>query len=188
MTWNPRRFGLLTGNETSLTPALKDLIKALIIARFDKFNNAVAPTKATAISKAAPNGTNHVKSTSKYAAADDASVDLKSEDYEEDEMSDVVDSPKKSPKKKRKTESIDDDAKLAAKLQALENTKARSTRGGGPKKATPIKRRKAIKSKSRLKAEDDSGVDSEVDGERKRKVNRNGGFHVRESLANQREY
>jgi upstream activation factor subunit UAF30 len=164
---------------------LKDLIKALIIARFDKFNNAAAPAKATTTSKAATNGTSHAKPSQKPrdAAADDASVDMKSEGYEEDEMSDVVDSPKKSPKKKRKTESIDNDAKLAAKLQALENTKARSTRGGGTKKATPIKKKKASKSKTRLKAEDDSEIDSEVGEERKRKVNRNGGFHVRESCS-----
>lgn len=95
-------------------------------------------------------------------------------------MSDAdVERPSKSPKKKRKLETVDEDARLAAKLQALENQNARATRGGGPR-AAPIKKKRSPikKSKDFINADEDSDVDSELGSDKKRKVNRSGGFHV----------
>ena len=93
----------------------------------------------------------------------------------DEELSDVKDSPR--PKKKKKTER-DSDAAYAAKLQAQENARTRSTRGGGPK-APPAKKKKMTpkkKTSAKVKAEDDSDIDgSESDG--KGKV-RSGGFHA----------
>lgn len=93
----------------------------------------------------------------------------------DEEISDVKDSP--HPKKKKKTER-DSDAAYAAKLQAQENARTRSTRGGGPK-APPAKKKKMTpkkKTPAKVKAEDDSDIDgSESDG--KEKV-RSGGFHA----------
>jgi chromatin remodeling complex protein RSC6 len=99
-----------------------------------------------------------------------ASAAKSSPDSDSDEIS--------PPKKKRKqTSKPDSDAKLAAMLQAQENSRTRSTRGGGSKKVikkTPKKPRK--KSEKKVKAEDDSEVEVGSDGEVKEKV-RKGGFH-----------
>lgn len=81
------------------------------------------------------------------------------------------------PKKKRKQAKQVDDAKLAAMLQAQENSRARPTRGGVNKKVTkkvPKKPRK--KSEKKVKADDDSELEVGSDGEVKEKVKR-GGFH-----------
>ena len=103
----------------------------------------------------------------------------KSEEDDED-LSEVRDSPA-SKKKKRKVE-YDSDAAFAAKLQAQENGRIRSTRGGGPK-APAVKKKKSPKKKtsSKVKAEDDSDLDGS-DGAKEKKVNRSGGFHVYSSL------
>lgn len=95
----------------------------------------------------------------------------------EDETSEAVTSP--SPKKKRKTDE-DADAAYAARLQALENSRARATRGGGAKPSKPVKKKTPKKkSAGRLKAEDDSDLDGSGSEVKERKVNRNTGFHVR---------
>lgn len=95
---------------------------------------------------------------------------------EDDDLSDVKDSP--PPKKKKKVDH-DSDAAYAAKLQALENSRMRSTRGGGPK-STPAKKKKTPKKKTsaKVKAEDDSDLDGSGSEVKEKKINRNGGFHV----------
>lgn len=87
------------------------------------------------------------------------------------------DSDVESPPKKKHRKQPDNDAKLAAKLQAEENSRARPTRGGGSKKATPAKKKKTApkkKSDTKIKADDDSDVDGS-DGE---KVPKKGAFNV----------
>lgn len=91
---------------------------------------------------------------------------------EEDSDDDV--SP---PKKKRKQTKPVDDAKLAAMLQAQENSRARPTRGGVNKKASVRKKTPKKKSEKKIKAEDDSDVELDSNGEVKEKVKK-GGFHV----------
>lgn len=82
------------------------------------------------------------------------------------------------PRKKQKKSSADSDAKLAALLQAQENSRGRATRGAVNKKsvkakATPKKKKSAAK----IKAADDSDIELNSDGEKKAVV-RKGGFHV----------
>ncbi|KAL8803228.1 MAG: hypothetical protein Q9200_006304 [Gallowayella weberi] len=109
----------------------------------------------------------------------------KRESTEVEESSEAVDAA--PPKKKRKRTPVDDDAAFAAKLQAEENIRARPTRGGGPKKAVPIKKKKTPKKKTadRVEAADDSDMDSEA---AEKKVNRSGGFHVGRTLVFERVY
>ncbi len=85
---------------------------------------------------------------------------------------------KTPPPKKRKQP--DSDAKLAAKLQAEENSRARPSRGSVSKKPTVVRKKATPKKKSaaKIKGEDDSDVELNSDGERKDVV-RKGGFHVR---------
>ncbi|KUJ22868.1 SWIB-domain-containing protein [Mollisia scopiformis] len=90
-----------------------------------------------------------------------------------------------SPKKKRKANKpVDDDAKLAAMLQAQENRTARATRGGANKK-TPKKvtKKPRKKSEKKVKADDDSELEEiGSDGEVKEKVKK-GGFHKQYHLS-----
>ena len=77
---------------------------------------------------------------------------------------------------------MDDDAKLAAMLQAQENSRARPTRGANEKKrvtkksAARVKKEKK-KSADKIKRDDDSDLELDSEGEVKEKVKK-GGFHV----------
>lgn len=93
---------------------------------------------------------------------------------------DASDSDVSPPAKKRKSPKGSkevDDAKLAAMLQAQENSRARATRGGGTKKKV-VQKKKTPKKKSadKIKADDDSELELNSDGEVKEKVKK-GGFH-----------
>lgn len=81
------------------------------------------------------------------------------------------------PKKKRKQQ--DSDARLAAKLQAEENSRARPSRGSVNKKPVVSRKKATPKKKSsvKIKADDDSDLELNSDGEKKEVV-RKGGFHV----------
>ncbi|KAL9002131.1 MAG: hypothetical protein Q9188_004923 [Gyalolechia gomerana] len=169
------RKGLQQAVNHDITPQ-KDVIKPLIMARFDKF---------MADQSAPPQTNGHVEdvrpeqSASSEASRPQPSLTSdhvrKSESVDAEESSGVIDTA--PPKKKRKRSPVDEDAVFAAKLQAEENGRARSTRGGGPKKAAPVKKKKTPKKKTadRLNAADDSDLDSEPT---EKKVNRSGGFHV----------
>lgn len=89
-------------------------------------------------------------------------------------------SSEEPPRKKSRAPPIasDDDAAFAARLQAEENARGRTTRGGASgKRATPKKAaKKKSKSVSKLKATDDSDLDTTDGGEKV--VNRSGAFHV----------
>jgi hypothetical protein len=96
-------------------------------------------------------------------------------------------SPRPAKKQHRSQPSMEDlDAAYAARLQAEENGRARTTRGGakggsagGSKKGSPAKREgKPKKRKSKSKAKVESGEESDADGERKEEKERKGGFHV----------
>jgi upstream activation factor subunit UAF30 len=161
----------------------KDEITALIMARFDKFNNeqnAAEPIEPVPTVEApSTNGVSaSVKKESKNGSASTASPKKRSADDESD-LSDVQQSS--PPKKKKKTKTIEeDDAAYAARLQAEENLRmrARSTRGGNTKKRAPAPKKKKEKKKSgtKVKDEDDSDVGS-GSGVEKKEVKRTGGFH-----------
>ena len=112
----------------------------------------------------------HVKSETPHTTAAE-------DDYDD---SDVVSPPKK---KRKQAIPVDDDAKLAAMLQAQENSRARPTRGGNEKKrvvknpGARIKKEKKKKSANKIKRDDDSDLELDSDGEVKEKVKK-GGFHV----------
>ena len=98
---------------------------------------------------------------------------------DDDELSEVPDSP---PKKKRKAQPVvNDDAAFAAKLQAEENSRARPTRGGANRKAPLPKKKRSPKKKTsqKVKASDDSDLQDSGSNAEEKKVNRSGGFHVR---------
>lgn len=93
-----------------------------------------------------------------------------------------ISSPAKKPRKSKATE--EDDAAFAARLQAQENSLARSTRGNNStkrrsavNKATP-KKNKKTKSAKKIKDDDESGLET-GSGVEKKEVKRTGGFHVR---------
>ncbi|OAQ59370.1 SWIB/MDM2 domain-containing protein [Pochonia chlamydosporia 170] len=122
----------------------KDAIKRLIEARFDAVSgadSAAADVPAPSIpepSSKRPNGVS---------------------DYDETDPSASPEPAKK--KTKRSSSSEDADARLAAQLQAQENSLARgrTTRGGGDR---TVKKRKAPRKKSAKKVRDDD--DSDVNG------------------------
>ena len=97
------------------------------------------------------------------------------QESDEEQLSDVKDVL--PPKKKKKVER-DSDAAYAAKLQAQENARTRSTRGGGPKAPLVKKNKKSPKKKTpaKVKADDDSDMDGSG-SDVKEKV-RSGGFHA----------
>jgi hypothetical protein len=157
--------------------------------RFDLANKAVdVPVPSTETAPPATNSTNgyHTPSADSSKPKTESgspsslfvSTPVKDEDSDSD--SDVInDEP---PKKKRKSlgsgsvKKEVDDAKLAARLQAQENSRARPTRRGAttPKRKRPVVKKK--KSEKKVKDEDESDMVGS-DGEVKEKV-RKGGFHV----------
>lgn len=155
---------------------VQDAIKALIMTRFDKFTaKTAAETNGHATIS---NGDVLHFATPKHEPQ--SPVSKKRPKEESEDMSDVRDSP--APKKKKKLDQ-DSDAAFAAKLQAQENARTRATRGGGPKKSGAVKKKASKKKTSaKVKAEDDSDLDGSGSEVREKKVNRNGGFHVREHL------
>ncbi|CAF9908586.1 MAG: hypothetical protein ALECFALPRED_004684 [Alectoria fallacina] len=181
------RQGLQQSVEYDITPQ-KTAIKALIMRRFDKFDEQrKAPpqtnghasvkeglpaspqvldnttAKEGSLASRQTNGHATVKENSPVSSepsrkAIPQSPKKHKQESDEEERSDVKGSP--PPKKKKKVER-DSDAAYAAKLQAQENARTRSTRGGGPK-VPPMKRNKKSpkkKTSAKVKAEDDSDID-----------------------------
>lgn len=100
---------------------------------------------------------------------------------DDDDLSDIQETP--SPKKMKRTPKKETDEEIAKRMQAELNAGAgRSTRGGGTarKKAVAKKDKKSTKNKSaaRIKAADDSDLDSGDDSSPKPEKERTGGFHV----------
>lgn len=150
----------------------KAAIKQLIMERFDIYaekNGVGAPVDETATS----NGHKEEKATAPVPSPPPSSSPMK-RDADSEEASAVGSEP---PAKKYKPDAdVDADALYAAKLQAEENMRARPTRGGNSRRAAPSKKKSKAKTSKRVKAEDDSDVESGSDA--KKEVNRSGGFHV----------
>lgn len=99
----------------------------------------------------------------------------KREPKSESGMSDLEDKPSPKKKIKKQEPSIDDDARLAAALQAAES-RARPSRSGVRK--TPVKKRAPKKkSAAKIKGEDDSDLEDGSDSQKKPKVIKKTGFH-----------
>jgi len=138
----------------------KAAVKALIFERFDNANQ----NAAQATSNGSPSN----------AFQTDNEIPIRSVAKEDDE-SDVGARP---PKKKARQSHEDSDAKLAALLQAQENGRNRPTRGGVSKKPSKVQKKTSPKKKSaaKIKADDDSDMELDSNGEKKEVV-RKGGFH-----------
>ncbi|PNY23556.1 Uncharacterized protein TCAP_06503 [Tolypocladium capitatum] len=126
----------------------KDAIKKLIEARFDAVSGAGAETNNVAPSSAPKPSPN--KRTVTNGVSDSGETDPSA-------------SPEPAKKKAKRSSPLEDaDARLAARLQAQENSlaRARTTRGGGDR--AKVTKKKAPRKKSAKKVGD--GDDSEVDG------------------------
>ncbi|MCJ1303944.1 hypothetical protein MMC08_006755 [Hypocenomyce scalaris] len=172
------RKGLQQAVEYDITPQ-KGPIKELIMARFDKFmaeKNTVPVTNGdTAAIK--HESKEHRQRMSTPPETPSPSKQHQKYIDDEDELSDVVDTPPLKKKRKGVT-TADEDAAFAARLQAEENSRARPTRGGVNRKISTVKKKKAPKVKrtdGKVKPEDDSDIGSTSDVADK-KV-RKGGFH-----------
>jgi upstream activation factor subunit UAF30 len=167
------------------------------MSRFDKANAEAAEKSGTRSSSDEGSGKEEIKGNMK---SEDTSASFTASPAphkrtnghistgDDFEMSEDVDVPspakkiKKEVKKEKVLSAIDEDARIAAMLQAEENSRARPSRSG-VKKSAPVKRKKAVVKKSKdlssnkVNAEDDSDVES-GSGSQKRKVNRNSVFHV----------
>ncbi|KAI9662203.1 MAG: hypothetical protein M1829_006185 [Trizodia sp. TS-e1964] len=191
------RKGLQASVQYDITPQ-KGLIKKLILARFDKFNAGNSSPTKSFDSPQPTVETNRSDSIENFAAKtepglvkeeDNSSApvvichDLKEEQetprrklkQQPSTSNSPIPTTDKDSKKKRKLESLDDDARLAARLQAEENGRARPTRGGTHRKATPSKKQRV---KSKVKVKDSDQEDGSDPDEKKRKVTRTGGFHL----------
>ncbi|KAE8441160.1 hypothetical protein EG329_005816 [Mollisiaceae sp. DMI_Dod_QoI] len=185
-----RELGTTLGKDISHQKvALLDAVKNLILERF-----RIAETKSSepAPSTEAPTTNGHTSPSNKEEdnvkrestppssrAVSTPSASIPKSEPESD--SEVVSPPKK---KRKQNKPVDNDAKLAAMLQAQENMSTRATRGGANKKTSKkVTKKPRKKSEKKVKADDDSGLE-EVgsDGEVKEKVKK-GGFHKQYHLS-----
>ncbi|RAL12040.1 SWIB/MDM2 domain protein [Aspergillus homomorphus CBS 101889] len=173
------RKGLQEEIGYDLTPQ-KAAVKQLIMERFDIFaakgGVATAPEPAaTAVATTNGHKPDHESETppAETSSPSRSSVSHKRQADSEDGF----DLSSKTPpaKKKKPDNDIDADALFAAKLQAEENMRARQTRGGNTRRAPPVKKKTKAKTSKKVKAEDDSDLES--GSESGKKVNRSGGFH-----------
>lgn len=168
-----------------LTAHLQAAIKQLIMERFDVFAakrdqppSPVEPPSAAEASNGDQQSQDAVAPAATSSYAGSASPQKRPPDS--DELSDLPTKtpPAKKTKKKDDDDDVDADAVYAAKLQAEENMRARPTRGANTRKVAPAKRKTKAKTSKKIKAEDDSDLDSGSETTKK-EVKRSGGFHVR---------
>ncbi|KAF3483747.1 SWIB/MDM2 domain-containing protein [Arthroderma uncinatum] len=160
------RRGLQETTGDDLAP-YKSAVKELIMERFDMFaEQSNVATAEPEPSKPVANG---------HGCSSPSPPQKRSADPEG--VPEITDSSP-PPVKKRKDDVVDSDAAFAAKLQAEENLRARTTRGANSRKTgvTKKKRKSTSKTAKRVKASDDSDVDGSG-VENKKEVNRTGGFH-----------
>jgi upstream activation factor subunit UAF30 len=150
--------------------------------RFDIFaengGNGASPEAATSATPAT-NGHDSVTPV-------ESSSPRSSKSHKRQADSEERESNKTPPAKKKKPDhDVDADALFAAKLQAEENMRARPTRGASTRKAQPAKKKVTkAKTSKKVKAEDDSDVESSSEA---KKVNRSGGFHVWDTVVVRRK-
>lgn len=154
----------------------KAAIKALILERFDVFAERAGANEEPAQSvEAVPPTTNgHHTHTRDVSTVGSNTVSPMKREAKSEVLSDMIeDAP---PKKKRKSMSAEDDAALAARLQAEEDNRSRPTRGA-PRRAAPLKKKKTPKKKSLKKIKDNSDDDGDDSTASADKPVRNTGFH-----------
>lgn len=145
--------------------------------RFDKFNDERngAPEPAEPI----PTVEKPTNGSKADVSEGSGSVSKKRSPDNESEFSPLENTPpQKKHKKHRSAE--EEDAALAAKLQAEFNaaSRARSTRGGTTKKRALVPKKKTKKKSANVVKEDDDSELESGSGKEKKEVKRTGGFHV----------
>ncbi|PYI30626.1 SWIB-domain-containing protein [Aspergillus indologenus CBS 114.80] len=174
------RKGLQEEIGYDLTPQ-KAAVKQLIMERFDIFaakgGIVAAPEPAvTAVPTTNGHGPSHGSETPPAEPSSPAQSSISHKRQADSEDNSDLSSKTPPAKKKKPDNDIDADALYAAKLQAEENMRARQTRGGNARRAPPVKKKTTkAKTSKKVKAEDDSDVES--GSESGKKVNRSGGFH-----------
>lgn len=155
----------------------QDAIKTLIEQRFD----AIAETQPTEAMPTPPHHTNGTEGRTNGVKHDEEDAYAEPDDdaaSNEIQVSTV-------PSKKRSSSMVEDeDARLAAQLQAQENqlARGRQTRGGHSAPKQKVKAKKKSKSSAKVKAGDDSDLDTEDSGTvKKRKAG--GGFQKEFNLS-----
>ncbi len=156
--------------------AQKEAINELIGTRFDKIHQHEQDQTTTAPSEPAPtvNGVNHhVRKQSESASP------AKRKASDDEDFSDVADSPPQKKVNKSKPTPTETDEQLAKRMQAeLNAPTGRSTRGGGPTKKMAVAKKAATPKKKKSKAKVGSDEDSDVETGDKPEPERKGGFHV----------
>jgi upstream activation factor subunit UAF30 len=155
------------------------------MARFDKIQQKQAGTNGAGTVDGVPEpaptvngtaGTAHPPKTESEEPSEPASP-TKRKVSDDEELSDVVDSPPPKKAKKVSKSVAETDEELAKRMQAELNASARSTRGGGTtKRKTVTKKAKSTpkkKSKAKINSDDDSNVSDSEKPEKEKK----GGFH-----------
>lgn len=173
------------GGSRKMTHCDQAAIKEVIMERFDLFN-ARQNGDSTPVASVEPqdpsrsvNGYHEVKRPAPPSPPK-SSTPPKNE-ADDSDISELVD---QGPVKKKRKTNVEDDAALAARLQAEEERLARPTRGGATRKSGPVKRRSPKKKKpsARVTASDDSDIEESESG----KPQRNTGFHVRQTVLPQK--
>ena len=179
------RKGLQDRVSYDITPQ-KAAITDLIMQRFDKFqqqqeqaNGTTPPAEAVPVPAPTTNGvgTYHPPKEEFNEPSESASP-AKRKVSDDDDLSDVIDSPPpKKVKKAFKPSHAETDEELAKRMQAELNASARGTRGGGaPKRKAAPKKPKVTpkkKSKAKINSDDDSNLSDSSKPEKEKK----GGFH-----------
>lgn len=185
-TSTPFFSSLRLGYNTDISTNWQQAVQELIMERFDKAQ-ARSAVKNESDSEESPRKPTNGHTSSKISKPIKRENPTYSESpltpSEDEEADSSSPRPKKKARKDPITKKAVDDAKLAAILQAQENSRGRSTRGGGIKKQKPLKKKTPKrKSDKKVNADDDSDLEIGSNGEIKEKPKK-GGFHKQYHLS-----
>lgn len=153
------------------------------MARFDKAQQKQANGGAVAAPEPAPTvngnaGAAHAQDESEEPEEpSEPASPTKRKASDDEDLSDVVDSPPPKKAKKVSKSVAETDEDLARRMQAELNASARSTRGGGTTKRKPVTKKAKATPKKKSKAKINSDDDSNVSDSEKPEKEKKGGFH-----------
>ena len=159
------------------------------MARFDKAQQKQAQSNGGAAVDAVPEpaptvngtaGTTHPPKAEDSEEAEEPSEPAsptKRKVSDDEDLSDVVDSPPPKKAKKVSKSVAETDEELARRMQAELNAGARSTRGSGTTRRKPVAKKAKATPKKKSKAKINSDDDSNVSDSEKPEKERKGGFH-----------
>ena len=156
------------------------------MARFDKFQQKMDGAAVDTVPEPAPtaNGATRTAHPTKLESNEpsEPASPTKRKASDDDDLSDVLDSPPPKKAKKISSKSVaETDEELAKRMQAELNASARSTRGGGTTKRKPAPKKPKAKStpkkksKAKINSDDDSALSAS--STEKPEKEKKGGFH-----------